>query len=64
MARFLGLQVLFVCGAFICFLLSLLILRHRAGQQGQQAEQRYTVVNGVKSPDNNTASKELQRMPA
>nr|XP_046178391.1 solute carrier organic anion transporter family member 2B1-like isoform X1 [Oncorhynchus gorbuscha] len=62
--RFLGLQVLFVCGAFICFLLSLLILRHRAGQQGQQAEQRYTVVNGVKSPDNNTASKELQRMPA
>lgn len=31
MARFLGLQVLFVCGAFICFLLSLLILRHRAG---------------------------------
>lgn len=62
--RFLGLQVLFVCGAFICFLLSLLILRHRAGQQGQQAGQRYTVVNGVKSPDNNTASKELQRMAA
>ncbi|CAB1316391.1 unnamed protein product [Coregonus sp. 'balchen'] len=62
--RFLGLQVLFVCGAFVCFLLSLLVLRHRAGQQGQQAGQRYTVVNGVKSPDNNTASKELQSMAA
>ncbi|KAL0994352.1 hypothetical protein UPYG_G00121000 [Umbra pygmaea] len=54
--RFLGLQVLFGCGAFVCFLLSLLVLRHRAGQRSQQAGQSCTMVNGVKISDDHTTS--------
>uniref|UniRef100_A0A674BPA7 Solute carrier organic anion transporter family member n=1 Tax=Salmo trutta TaxID=8032 RepID=A0A674BPA7_SALTR len=62
--RFLGLQAFFVTGAFVCFLLSLLVLRHRAGKQGQQAGQGYTMIDREQSPDKNTASKELQSMAA
>ncbi|XP_010891804.2 solute carrier organic anion transporter family member 2B1 [Esox lucius] len=50
--RFLGLQLFFICGAFVCFLLSFLVLRHREGQQVQQAGQGYVMVDGEKSPDN------------
>ncbi|XP_035638250.1 solute carrier organic anion transporter family member 2B1-like isoform X3 [Oncorhynchus keta] len=62
--RFLGLQAFFVTGAFVCFLLSLLVLRHRAGKQGKQAGQGYTMIDRELSPDKNTASKELQNMAA
>ncbi|KAM9540220.1 solute carrier organic anion transporter family member 2B1-like [Salvelinus alpinus] len=62
--RFLGLQAFFVTGAFVCFLLSLLVLRHRAGKQGQQAGQGYTMIDREQSPDKNTASNELQSMAA
>uniref|UniRef100_A0A8C7SNT8 Solute carrier organic anion transporter family member n=1 Tax=Oncorhynchus mykiss TaxID=8022 RepID=A0A8C7SNT8_ONCMY len=60
--RFLGLQAFFVTGAFVCFLLSLLVLRHRAGKQGQQAGQGYTMIDREQSPDKKT--KELQNMAA
>ncbi|XP_029303449.1 solute carrier organic anion transporter family member 2B1 isoform X2 [Cottoperca gobio] len=45
--RFLGLQVVFVCGGLLCFLLTIVVLRRRAGRQEPQPESKggYELVN-------------------
>ncbi|XP_034033508.1 solute carrier organic anion transporter family member 2B1 isoform X2 [Thalassophryne amazonica] len=59
--RFLGLQAMFVCGAMICFLLSVLVLHQQAGRanRGSGGKAGYELVNEPHSPDS-LASKELQ----
>lgn len=49
--RFLGLQVVFVCGALLCFLLTVVVLRRRAGRQEMQLETNggYELVNEHKA---------------
>ncbi|XP_070773467.1 solute carrier organic anion transporter family member 2B1 [Enoplosus armatus] len=50
--RFLGMQVVFVCGGLLCFLLTVVVLRRRAGHQEPQPESKggYELVNGQKTP--------------
>ncbi|XP_010778409.1 solute carrier organic anion transporter family member 2B1-like [Notothenia coriiceps] len=44
--RFLGLQVVFVCGALLCFLLTIVVLRRRAGQmEGKGVRGGYAMVS-------------------
>ncbi|XP_033969802.1 solute carrier organic anion transporter family member 2B1-like [Trematomus bernacchii] len=46
--RFLGLQVVFVCGALLCFLLTIVVLRRRAGQmetEGKGVKGGYAMVS-------------------
>lgn len=61
--RFLGLMVVFVCGALLCFVLTIVVLRRRARheetQPGTKAE--YKLVNEQKTPEN-TSSKEKEMM--
>ncbi|XP_026183940.1 solute carrier organic anion transporter family member 2B1 [Mastacembelus armatus] len=59
--RFLGLMVIFVCGGLLCFLLTVVVLRRRAGHQEPQRESKggYELVNGEKTPEN-TLSKEKE----
>lgn len=61
--RFLGLQVVFVCGALLCFLLTVVVLRRRAGRQEpqQESKQGYKMVNDQKTPEN-TSCKEKELM--
>ncbi|XP_049448635.1 solute carrier organic anion transporter family member 2B1 isoform X1 [Epinephelus fuscoguttatus] len=61
--RFLGLQVVFVCGALLCFLLTVVVLRRRAGRQEPQQESKrgYKLVNDQKTPEN-TSCKEKEMM--
>lgn len=61
--RFLGLQVVFVCGGLLCFLLTVVVLRRRARHQEPQQESKgvYELVNGQKTPGNvSSAEKELK----
>ncbi|KAM6984605.1 solute carrier organic anion transporter family member 2B1 [Aplochiton taeniatus] len=63
--RFLGLQALFVCGALVCFVFSLLVLRKKRGSQALQTGSGYQLVNGQNPPHNitkttGTSSKELE----
>ncbi|XP_022077434.2 solute carrier organic anion transporter family member 2B1 [Acanthochromis polyacanthus] len=53
--RFLGLQVVFVCGGLLCFLLTVVVLRRRAGRPELQPESNggYELVNEHKPTDNN-----------
>ncbi|XP_056140449.1 solute carrier organic anion transporter family member 2B1 [Lampris incognitus] len=59
--RFLGLQVLFVCGAVLCFLFSVLVLRKQARSPEQVIGRGrgYKLVTGERSPDS-APSKERQ----
>ncbi|XP_061596416.1 solute carrier organic anion transporter family member 2B1 [Cololabis saira] len=60
--RFLGLQVVFVCGALLCFLLSAVVLRRRAGTQElkPQTKSGYELVGDHKTPEVlSTKEKEL-----
>lgn len=52
--RFLGVQVVFVCGALLCFLLTVVVLRRRARRQEPQPQSKggYELVNGHKPTDN------------
>ncbi|XP_051250823.1 solute carrier organic anion transporter family member 2B1 [Dicentrarchus labrax] len=51
--RFLGMQVVFVCGGLLCFLLTVVVLRRRARSQEPQPEGKggYELVNGEKTPE-------------
>ncbi|KAM6907632.1 solute carrier organic anion transporter family member 2B1 [Xenentodon cancila] len=51
--RFLGLQVVFVCGALLCFLLSAAVLRRRSGSQELQPPTKggYELVEEQKTPE-------------
>uniref|UniRef100_A0A3P8S6F5 Solute carrier organic anion transporter family member n=1 Tax=Amphiprion percula TaxID=161767 RepID=A0A3P8S6F5_AMPPE len=53
--RFLGLQVVFVCGGLLCFLLTVVVLRRRAGRPELQPENNggYELVNEHKATDDN-----------
>uniref|UniRef100_A0A3Q0QXQ7 Solute carrier organic anion transporter family, member 2B1 n=1 Tax=Amphilophus citrinellus TaxID=61819 RepID=A0A3Q0QXQ7_AMPCI len=51
--RFLGLQVVFVCGALLCYLLTVVVLRKRDKNQ-----EEYQMVNNLNRPEN-TKEKEL-----
>lgn len=51
--RFLGLQVVFVCGALLCYLLTVVVLRKRDKNQ-----EEYQMVNNLNTPEN-TKEKEL-----
>ncbi|XP_040908041.1 solute carrier organic anion transporter family member 2B1 [Toxotes jaculatrix] len=57
--RFLGLQVVFVCGGLLCFLLTVVVLRRRAGRQEPASNGRYELVN-EKGGAENTSSKEKE----
>uniref|UniRef100_A0A671VGT7 Solute carrier organic anion transporter family member n=1 Tax=Sparus aurata TaxID=8175 RepID=A0A671VGT7_SPAAU len=59
--RFLGLQVVFVCGGLLCFLLTIVVLRRRARLQEPQPESKggYELVNGEKTPES-VSSKEKE----
>ncbi|GLD67873.1 solute carrier organic anion transporter family member 2B1 [Lates japonicus] len=59
--RFLGLQVVFVCGGLLCFLLTIVVLRRRAGRQEPEPGSKggYELVNDQK-PVENTSSKEKE----
>uniref|UniRef100_UPI0037E98156 solute carrier organic anion transporter family member 2B1 isoform X2 n=1 Tax=Semicossyphus pulcher TaxID=241346 RepID=UPI0037E98156 len=61
--RFLGLQVVFVCGGLLCFLLTIVVLRRRAtGQEPQPGcKGGYELVNGQKTHEN-SATKEKEQM--
>uniref|UniRef100_A0A7N6AMA1 Solute carrier organic anion transporter family member n=1 Tax=Anabas testudineus TaxID=64144 RepID=A0A7N6AMA1_ANATE len=61
--RFLGLMVVFVCGGLLCFLLTIVVLRRRAGQQDQQLGSKggYELVNEKKKTEN-VSSKEKEIM--
>ncbi|XP_035522331.1 solute carrier organic anion transporter family member 2B1 [Morone saxatilis] len=49
--RFLGMQVVFVCGGLLCFLLTIVVLRRRARSQEPQPESKggYELVNREKT---------------
>ncbi|XP_030010290.1 solute carrier organic anion transporter family member 2B1 [Sphaeramia orbicularis] len=51
--RFLGVQVVFVCGALLCFLLTVVVLRRRAVHKDEHLESKggYELVNDQKMPD-------------
>ncbi|KAM8741427.1 solute carrier organic anion transporter family member 2B1 [Acanthopagrus schlegelii] len=59
--RFLGVQVVFVCGGLLCFLLTIVVLRRRARLQEPQPESKggYELVNGEKTPES-VSSKEKE----
>ncbi|XP_044077177.1 solute carrier organic anion transporter family member 2B1 [Siniperca chuatsi] len=59
--RFLGLQVVFVCGGLLCFLLTIVVLRRRARRQEPQLESKggYELVNEQKTQEN-ASSKEKE----
>lgn len=59
--RFLGVQVVFVCGGLLCFLLTVVVLRRRARRQEPQPESKggYELVNGQK-PSDKVSSKEKE----
>lgn len=61
MCRFLGLQVVFVCGGLLCFLLTVVVLRRRARLQEPQPGSKggYELVNEQKTPEN-VSSKEKE----
>ncbi|XP_029029213.1 solute carrier organic anion transporter family member 2B1 [Betta splendens] len=61
--RFLGLMVVFVCGALLCFLLTVRVLRGSAGQQEPQPEDKgpYRLVDGSKTLED-APSKEKETM--
>ncbi|KAM3601098.1 uncharacterized protein V6R79_007617 [Siganus canaliculatus] len=61
--RFLGLQVVFVCGALLCFLLTVMVLRKRAGRSEPAANVKggYELVNG-KTTSDSVSSKEKEVM--
>ncbi|XP_060911680.1 solute carrier organic anion transporter family member 2B1 [Labrus mixtus] len=61
--RFLGLQLVFVCGGLLCFLLTVVVLRRRRRVQEPQAGCKggYELVNGQKAPEKCT-SKETELM--
>ncbi|KAM9348609.1 solute carrier organic anion transporter family member 2B1 [Symphorus nematophorus] len=63
--RFLGVQVVFVCGGLLCFLLTIVVLRRRARLQEPQLQSKggYELVNGQKIPENvSSKEKELNGM--
>lgn len=51
--RFLGVQTVFVCGALLCFLLTVVLLRRRAvhGDEHVESKGGYELVNGQKTPE-------------
>ncbi|KAK2827944.1 hypothetical protein Q5P01_018978 [Channa striata] len=59
--RFLGLMVIFVGGGLLCFLLTFVVLRRRAGLQEVQTETKggYELVDKLETTDN-TSSKEKE----
>ncbi|XP_032432162.1 solute carrier organic anion transporter family member 2B1 isoform X1 [Xiphophorus hellerii] len=56
--RFLGLMVVFVCGALLCFLLTMVVLRRRGGasQLPPGTKARYEMVGEQKTPEKEQAS--------
>ncbi|KAM9847259.1 solute carrier organic anion transporter family member 2B1 isoform 3-T3 [Aulostomus maculatus] len=60
-SRFLGLQVVFVCGALLCFLLTIVVLCRRAGCPNQESRSTggYELVDGQKTLQN-SSEKELR----
>ncbi|XP_073334903.1 solute carrier organic anion transporter family member 2B1 [Pagrus major] len=61
--RFLGVQVVFVCGGLLCFLLTVVVLRRMARHQEPQPERKggYELVNGEKKTENiSSKEKELK----
>lgn len=52
--RFLGLQVVFVCGGLLCFLLTMILLQRRASTQDQTTENKpiYKLVNATATAEN------------
>lgn len=56
-------MVVFVCGGLLCFLLTIVVLRRRAGQQDQQLGSKggYELVNEKKKTEN-VSSKEKEIM--
>ncbi|XP_023254841.1 solute carrier organic anion transporter family member 2B1 [Seriola lalandi dorsalis] len=61
--RFLGLQVVFVCGGLLCFLLTVVVLRRRAGRQEPEPVGKggYELVNDQKTTEKNSCKeKELK----
>ncbi|XP_040006295.1 solute carrier organic anion transporter family member 2B1 [Xiphias gladius] len=59
--RFLGLQVVFACGGLLCFLLTVVVLRRRAGRQEPEPSVKggYELVNEQKTAEN-SSSKEKE----
>lgn len=61
--RFLGLMVVFVCGALLCFLLTVQVLRRSARRQESRPETKgeYRLVDGQKTPED-ASSEEKETM--
>lgn len=57
--RFLGLQVVFVCGGLLCFLLTMVVLRRRAGREEPENRGGYELVDGEKTAES-SKEKEAQ----
>lgn len=60
--RFLGLQVVFICGGLLCFLLTVMVLRKRTEHEDQRdagSKGGYELVDGQKTQGENAKEKEL-----
>lgn len=60
--RFLGLQVVFVCGGLLCFLLTIVVLRKRGGLEEPQPESKggYELVKEQKAPEIASSKEKVQ----